>query len=195
MRKRWRDSLVLLLFTLFLGCGTLCYAQEKTTEPSLFHSVPDGWRFEPIPFPLSFAPNIPLTGLEELLFMPGMFKTGEPDFFSYVFMWDIEGNTQINSQDLNHWFKLYFAGLSAAVMETKEDLTSVTTNLMVNNYSFSGLVDWIEPFSTKSEQTLHVLGKQVLCKNHRLQVMVWISPKPGTDAVWQKLQSVEPKYC
>src|SRR3954468_9210935 len=41
-----------------------------------------GWKTETIPFPLDFAPTIPLQGVEELRFAPGMFKPEAPGYWS-----------------------------------------------------------------------------------------------------------------
>src|SRR5262249_653024 len=54
--------------------------REEATAPAakLEWPLPEGWRSETIPFPLDFARDLPLEGVEELRFAPGMFKTDRP---------------------------------------------------------------------------------------------------------------------
>lgn len=46
--------------------------------------TPEGWREETIPFPLSFAPDLPHRGVELLRFAPGFLEQGQDGFWSYV---------------------------------------------------------------------------------------------------------------
>lgn len=45
---------------------------------------PADWRFEGMPVPPGFAPEIKLTGSEEIRFAPGMFDTGSSNYFTCV---------------------------------------------------------------------------------------------------------------
>src|ERR1700760_3139406 len=78
-------------------------------------AAPEGWRKETIPFPLEFAPSLKHKGLEELRFAPGMFKPGAPDFFSYAFVWWLEGEPPPAASALESELPVYFRGLCDAV--------------------------------------------------------------------------------
>lgn len=45
---------------------------------------PADWRFERLPIPPAFAPDVKLSGFEEARFAPGMFDTEAPEYFTYV---------------------------------------------------------------------------------------------------------------
>ena len=45
--------------------------------------------------PKGFAPDLGLTGVEEILFAPGMFKATEKDFFTYVFLFALERKPEL----------------------------------------------------------------------------------------------------
>ncbi len=53
---------------------------------TLYQTAPSDWRPEVIPFPLGFAPDLGLEGVEELRFAPGMFDAKAADYFSYCFV-------------------------------------------------------------------------------------------------------------
>jgi hypothetical protein len=49
--------------------------------------VPVGFKTETIVFPLSFAPELPYVGVEEIRFSPGFFDPKAPAYFTYAFVW------------------------------------------------------------------------------------------------------------
>lgn len=50
--------------------------------------------------PKGFAPDLGLKGIEEILFAPGMFKSDQPDFFTYVFLFAVEAKPVLTSEVL-----------------------------------------------------------------------------------------------
>jgi hypothetical protein len=52
--------------------------------PATILKEPVDWRFERLPVPAPFAPDIKLTGFEEARFSPGMFDTSSANYFTYV---------------------------------------------------------------------------------------------------------------
>ena len=115
-------------------CGVLkadvAYAQETKAvkKPIHYDGTPDKWRFEPIPFPLDFAPELHYQGLEELLFMPGMFKPEQKDFFSYAFVWAVEGEQPLTLQQIKKDLWFYYAGLYKAVAKADKSLPVTIEN-------------------------------------------------------------------
>jgi len=63
-------------------------AASKEFELPLY----DGWGKETIPFPLKFAPEIKLEGVEELRFSPGMFSEDSEEYWSYFFVWWLDSD-------------------------------------------------------------------------------------------------------
>src|SRR6187402_1986296 len=60
-------------------------------KPAFAWPTPAGWRSETIPFPLDFAPSLPYRGTEELRFAPGFFEPTSETYFTYSFVWLVEG--------------------------------------------------------------------------------------------------------
>ena len=51
--------------------------------PEIQIKAPKAWRSETIKLPPAFAPDMTLTGVEEIRFAPGMFQADSDSFFSY----------------------------------------------------------------------------------------------------------------
>jgi len=96
--------------------GPLEPQDGKSPQLQYFTETPEGWRAEMIPFPLSFVPLIPYSGAEEILFMPDMFKAGAEGFFSYAFLWAIEGSNIPNPKKFEAEIQLYYQGLQDPVL-------------------------------------------------------------------------------
>lgn len=119
---------------------------------------PPGWKSETISMPPDFAPTMSWKGEEILRFAPGMFKAGEDDFFSYVFLLKLDqGEPDWDTQLL-----LYYQGLAKAVMEDEKlDTSSFELQLKGDSKVRYGTLDWIEPFTTKKPQRLNIEIRQI----------------------------------
>ncbi|MGL6267834.1 MAG: hypothetical protein ACRC2O_07895, partial [Chitinophagaceae bacterium] len=53
--------------------------------------VPKDWTIERFPIPISFAPQIPYRGVEDIRFTPGWGKKISEEYWSYAFLWYLEG--------------------------------------------------------------------------------------------------------
>ena len=73
---------VLLSTSIMICCSFTLLAQEFEIK----QSAPDNWRKEIIEFPLDFAPEINLSGYEEILFAPGWSDSDAEDFWTYYFV-------------------------------------------------------------------------------------------------------------
>ncbi|NNE43378.1 MAG: hypothetical protein HKN12_04150, partial [Gemmatimonadetes bacterium] len=161
--------------------------------------LPDGWRAETIPFPLSFAPELSYTGLEELRFAPGMFQPDAEDFFSYAFIWWVDAGTLLEADALAEELEAYFRGLSAAVMAdagVPEDAVfdarlSPRRTKDVSVQRFEGRIDTFEPFATKAQVLLHLRVEAFNCldPDHRA-VYFALSPQTEEHAVWKQFREI-----
>lgn len=178
---------------------------ERTGEPtppapSTFNwPLPTGWRAETIPFPLGFAPTIPHRGVEELRFAPGMFEAGSEDFWTYAFVWWLEGDVALDADTLNEELALYFEGLSAAVEGPDFDAerAKVVAQLApapaddATRTRWRGTVSSYDAFATQARIELQVEVERYRCEaQDRTVAMFSISPQPRGHAVWSELASI-----
>ena len=169
-------------------------AQQSGHDARVLTQQPEGWRFELIPFPLEFAPTISLAGFEELLFAPGMYDPETEDFFSYVFIWQVELSDIIDNETLKQYFVDYYAGLYKVVSGDKKG-KSIDVTLDQENNKFNGIIDWVEPFKTRQPQRLRFSGFQQICKDNTLRITVHVSPQPQNHQIWQNMQAIKIAEC
>ena len=169
-----------LVFFLLVCLMTPAWTQE---QPNLKVPTPSGWREDVMKLPPDFAPQMSWTGWEIAEFSPGMFKAGEPDFFSYVFVIQIEEA----EPDWNRQLSLYFSGLARALMKDSSlDDSDFEVSLVGDAKSSYGNVKWIEPFATKKPQKLYLECWQ-------LRKGIWygcVSPKPWDRPIWTELRRI-----
>ena len=87
---------------------------DATTTATILKEPAD-WRFEGMPLPPGFAPDIKFTGSEEIRFAPGMFDTGSSNYFTYIVAILADGVPELGAADLNDFLEKYYSGLSTAV--------------------------------------------------------------------------------
>jgi hypothetical protein len=99
--------------------------------PGFRWPLPKGWNKETIPFPLSFAPQLKYQGTEELRFAPGFFDPQSPGYWSYGFVWWLDGKPELNEKTLNESLPAYFTGLckAAAAKSLKLDPSGIKVAL------------------------------------------------------------------
>jgi len=164
--------------------------------------VPDGWRKETIPFPLDFAPDLPYRGLEEIRFAPEFFDPAAPAYFSYAFVWWLEGRPELDRSSLERDLARYFAGLCDAVGGKKfsfdpkrfKAMLSPGADRAAGARSFQGTIDAYDPFEKGSgrEITLNVeLSTWDCAAAGRRVLLVKASPKPRSDTIWKDLADSE----
>lgn len=184
-----------------LPFGSVNSAQDSE-RPALkyFTDVPEGWRSEVLPFPLSFAPELDYQGVEELLFAPGMFKPEAPDFFSYAFLWIADGEKLPNEEKLKKDLDLYYYGLQKAVHKPSTQPVTVKLTPLENespdSVFYSGSIDWVEPFQTKQPQTLIFDAEFWRCDSGKQWGAYFIVVPDGTsDGVVKALKDLKYRRC
>lgn len=192
--------LLILLLLLVPILGSAAFA-EDTEDVLPFHlPVPEGWRTETIPFPLSFAPELKYEGLEELRFAPGMFDAEKDDFWSYAFVWWIGSDSKLDAAGLSSDLEAYFRGLALAVakqggFEPVAPIFSAKINETAakagENRLFRGEVETLDAFVTRESVHLQVRIEIVPCdKQKRLAVHFSLSPQPASHGVWETLTAI-----
>jgi len=173
---------------------------------SLYTAAPNDWRAEAFPFPLSFAPEIKYRGIEELRFAPGMFVASSETYFTYTFIWWLEGRNSIDARVLERDLMIYFQGLYRAVskkadkdvssfkIEVKRDSIESVRSKDVESYK--GRVEWIDPFVTEEQVRLNFKATRWYCAElQRTAVFFRLSPRPFEHANWQTMQTIKAGQC
>jgi len=189
-----------------------CWCQEaraeEKTEPgaSLFQQSPADWKAEVIPFPLGFAPDIDYKGVEELRFAPGMFKPETDTYFTYAFVWWLEGRPPIDEARLKDDLLKYYRGLYRAVSKKEpKHVGSFALRIEpdgsleedgVRKTRYRGKARWVDPFVTERDLSLNLrIFHWVCAAQDRTAVLFLATPQKDGHAVWDSLSSIKAGAC
>ena len=184
---------VLLLFCFLLFAGKAYCQQPEYTLP-----LPEKWGKEKIPFPIGFAPSIPFKGMEEIRFTPSWGDFKSDDYWSYTFVWFIEGAPVINADSLKRYFTQYYTGLYFT--NQKESPTGDRDFTHVQATKIAAANADADTYEVKIA-TVNFLTKQALALNGRIHVrrypavnrtalLIEISPKNYKHPVWVGMDGI-----
>ena len=183
---------IIIITFLYITCFSISLIAQneiKAEQVKIDLLVTDSiWGKELFTFPISFAPDIPYIGIEEAQFPKGWSQKESPNFWSYVFVWDIEGN-QVNSEkELEADLKTYFDGL----MNSQNTITQISEKESTNNKSsYDGKVNFFDNLRTKENVSLNVRVEKQYCKKTNKSIIVFrFSPKEFNHQVWNTLEEV-----
>jgi hypothetical protein len=186
----------IMLITVILLSPKLILSQELEMKGLTLAN--DNWGQEFFQFPLSFAPEIEFTGMEEARFPKGWANTESPEFWSYAFAWEIDAEAQLTKSALEHSLQLYFDGLLSINTWQKNDSTVQRTNALFvektatkSNSHYTGKIKIFESRYTKKPMTLNVTIEQHYCEtNQKVVILFNFSPKEFEHDTWVKLAEV-----
>ena len=170
------------------------YSQEH-------HSIlkaPENWQSELIDFPISFAPAIELTGIEDLRFSPGWSDTTSQEFWTYMFVWYVDFTTPLSEDKLSTYFDLYYDGLMGVDNNNQSD--SINSNPLDKTISlfvqttegFTGKLRVYDRFFTKDYMMLNVKVTESFCPKIKKQIILCeISPKDLSHDVWKIFENIQ----
>ena len=164
---------------------------------------PVDWRFEAMPLPPRFAPEVKWTGFEEIRFAPGVFDNSSPDYFSYVIALSVNGTSTIDAAGIKDFLETYFRGLLPS-MGQRKGLTVNTSQIAAEiapaetkpktNARYQGTVAIIDTFTDGRKTTLNVeadvLPQEALKKTH---VLLLLSPRARDSKIWKTLCGIRDK--
>lgn len=186
--RKW--SLVICFASWF----PLCYSQQDDAPNLLL--VDSLWAKEVFKFPIHFAPELNYVGFEEAYFPKDWSNQNSPDYWSYVFAWNIEGNVTINEVVLEHDLQFYFDGLMTIVNKDKDFEVPKSTAVFLKNHeaSYKGNVQLFNAFHTKRMMTLNVLVSVFYCElQDKTLILFRFSPSNFDTEIWNTLLDIKPR--
>jgi hypothetical protein len=108
----------------------------NTWVPPYYLLKPKGWEVERFPIPIDFAPSISYQGSEDVRFAPGWGDEKSEEYWSYTFLWWLQGAHKIDSRRLKSHLQDYYQGLvqrnisrnnlaANAAIKTRENHTAI----------------------------------------------------------------------
>ena len=155
-----------------------------------------GWDVERFPIPISFAPSIPYKGVEDIRFTPGWAKKTTNEYWSYVFLWYLDGKIALDAKTIENNLKAYYTGLIKVNSDSSkiaDKLFPVTTSIQQRSTekedlkTFEGWVTMLD-YMSKQSITLNVMIHIRTCVGKdKTFVFHEISPMPYSNDVWKRL--------
>ncbi len=162
----------------------------------LLPTAPEGWPYERLDFPLSFAPSIELEGFEELYFAPGMFDAESESYFSYVLAIRAEGRHEVDEAFVQDFLEKYYRGLCLRVGEGRGlevDADAITVHVEPGGHGYRAAVDMIDPFVTGGPLVLD-LAISVHARSDATELFAAVSPMGRDEPVWDELAAIGDRW-
>ncbi|HLT53016.1 MAG TPA: hypothetical protein VKZ97_03975 [Flavobacteriaceae bacterium] len=170
---------------------SLCFAQQQESQNLL--KIDSLWTKEVFEFPIHFAPELNYKGIEEAYFPKGWSKLDSPDYWSYVFVWQVEGKIQVSEQRLEHDLQVYFDGLMQVVNKDKDFEVPKSTVVFVKKSEniYKGRVRLFNAFHTQNRMVLNTLVSVFYNKNQEKTFLLFkFSPSDFDTDIWKILNSI-----
>jgi hypothetical protein len=193
-------TLVCLISLTSLGqTPTVEFDGNKWDAPYTFN-FPKGWDVERFLIPIAFAPQISYKGVEDIRFAPGWAKVKTDEYWTYAFLWYLDGTPEINATIVANNLKAYYTGLVGSNMELRKIpadklVTAKTTIKKVKTdkgdlKTFRGTIYMLD-YMEQKPITLNCIVHQKSCAGKdKTFVFNEISPQPYNHPVWQSLHQL-----
>ncbi len=196
---------IIILITCFLflnasGQDSKPNFDGKKWEAPYALDTPKGWDVERFLIPVGFAPTIAYKGVEDIRFTPGWAKKETDEYWSYAFLWYLEGTPKFDSKILKNNLIAYYTGLfNINTDKSKIDTTKLIqvtasieerTAVKGDSKTFQGKVN-MNDYMTKEPIAinLRIHLKYSEDQQHAF-VFFEVSPKPNYHIVWASLDQL-----
>ena len=158
-----------------------------------------GWGFERFLIPISFAPTIPYKGVEDIRFTPGWAKKTNSEYWSYAFLWYLDGSLNFDEKTIENNLKAYYTGLIRINSDSAKiagKLFPVTSSIKARSTekgdrkTFEGSVHMLDYMSLQPITLNFIIHVRSCIGKDKTYVFHEISPQPSTDDVWKKLHQL-----
>ena len=190
----------LLMFSLLAISITVVAQTPENYVPSYTLDVPKGWGVEHISLPLDFAPSIPYKGVEDLRFAPGWSDPKAGDYWTYSFLWNLEGKPDITPEATEKNLTAYYTGLIGRNIEPrkipKEKLVPVKVSIKKvkteagDLQTWSGTIDMLDYMAQKPITLNAVVHMRSCPDKDNLFMFYQISPQASTHEIWKELKKL-----
>jgi hypothetical protein len=160
----------------------------------------EGWGIERFLIPVDFAPQIPYKGVEDIRFAQGWGDIKNKEYWSYAFLWCLDGSPAINADSIASHLNYYYDGLVARniekrnipadmVIKTKTTMSPVKTN-HGDLKTFEGKISMLD-YMGKKLMTLRCIVHLRKCAGTDKTILFHqLSPQPYSALIWTKLKKL-----
>lgn len=191
MKSMFKNLLVVI--SIFC-CSFLGQAQDSEVLDTLLLDIEDNWRSELLEFPISFAPSLAYTGVEEVRFAKGWSDNTSDEFWTYAFVWKLEKNPTLSTRQLRLDLAAYFDGLMQRVSQgkSKDYPTKVSLSRIGNSTFYEGQATIYDAFFLKDRISLNVSIEEQYCEESDTYTVLFLfSPQDLDHDIWKTLRAIQ----
>lgn len=198
MKKSLLYSIFLLNFIVVNAQHSDVTTQSEPIKQPYKLIIPKGWTTEQFPIPIGFAPEIPYVGTEDIRFAPRWSDASSDEYWTYAFLWFLDGDQNIDAGTIEHHLQSYYTGLIKVNNDHNENtkVSIVTTSFILkkstNNdqKTFSGTIE-MDDYKNGKPITLHCIVHVRSCLNEdKTAIFFELSPKSFHDNLWVTLEDI-----
>jgi hypothetical protein len=196
----------LIILLCCLTCLTT-FAQTPKVEfdghkwnPPYTLAIPEGWGVERFLIPIEFAPQIPYKGVEDIRFTPGWGNVKSDEYWSYAFLWYLEGSEEMNEGIIESNLKAYYSGLIQRNIEPRkipvEKVVPVKTEFKKvktekgDLKTFQGTIGMLDYMEQKPMMLNCIVHVKSCSGQNKTYIFNELSPKPYSDNIWKSLNQL-----
>ena len=196
------------LILLILCLTSICiYGQEVKTEfdghkweAPYNLPIPKDWTIERFLIPISFAPQIPYKGVEDIRFSPGWANLKSDEYWTYAFLWYLDSSPKTDAEIIAKNLKGYYTGLiksnTDSTKASAEKLIPVSTSFKKaptdkgDLETYTGTIEMVD-YMQRKPITLNCIVHIKSCKEGNKTILFYeLSPKPFTHNNWVNLNQL-----
>ena len=162
--------------------------------------IPKDWSLERFLIPINFAPSISYKGVEDIRFTPGWAKVKSDEYWTYVFLWYLDGTVKTDKKIIAKNLKAYYTGLFNINTESakKASVKLIPTTTAFKKApthkgdlaTFSGTIEMMDYLQLKPIM-LNCIAHLKRCPDEDKTILFYeLSPKPFTHNVWKSLNQL-----
>ena len=197
----------LLILTLYM-ISLNVYSQDTTKHEFDGHkweapyhlSIPKDWTIERFLIPISFAPSILYKGVEDIRFTPGWGNVKTDEYWTYAFLWFLDGTPEIDKKTIEKNLKAYYSGLiqinSESYKVPAEKIIPVKTSFKKikkdpgDMKTFRGTIEMLD-YMQHVPIILNCIVHVKSCpEENKTIVFHELSPKPLTHNNWNNMNQL-----
>jgi hypothetical protein len=191
-----------LVFSVLFLANTIVAAQTTHAPFDGHHweapytlPIPNGWGIERFLIPISFAPQIPYSGVEDIRFTPGWSDAKSDEYWSYAFLWYLDSSVKMDATTITNNLKFYYTGLvnvNGSGIPADKIIPVVTSFAEVKTEAgdvktFAGTIRMLD-YMTQKPIFLNGKVHQKTCDGvNKTFIFYELSPQPMTHKVWNSL--------
>ena len=163
-------------------------------------AIPKGWTIERFPIPISFAPQIIYNGVEDIRFTPGWGNVKSDEYWTYAFLWYLDGSPKTDAGIIGRNLKAYYTGLIEINREgfkvPVEKLIPVQASFKETETNsgdlktYTGTIEMLD-YMQQEPIILNCIVHLKLCPEENKTILFYeLSPKKFTHSNWLNLNQL-----